>query len=303
MMVEFLSYVHACLGRSRISRRLLRALRLHRLGRAWLRRSFLSQELVRPDDITVLIGVRNRGDHRLANALRSLRAQTYPTDSIRITVLDYGSEPKGAARTEATCREHNAEYLRIEDASVWSRSRCLNVGIRRATTKFLMTSDVDIVLSPTYLADAVHELTVSPLSVVCSPMLDLPEESVEVFLQAAEAGDPLPIQMWKERSSPRLGWDFHPSIAVSYTAFFQLVRGYDEYFEVWGAEDDDLMRRFGYLGLRPRTLSTDSFYLHQWHPKYEDIPDGEHAVAIQRNRAHLKRNHSILRNGPNWGLP
>jgi glycosyl transferase family 2 len=302
-MVETLSQVHARFGRSRIGRRLLRALPLHRLARMWMRRSILSHELSRTDDITVLIGVRDRADHRLANALKSLRAQTHPADSIRVAVIDYGSESRWAARTAELCRQHGAEYLRIHDVSVWSRSRCLNIGIRRVRTKFLMTSDVDIVLSPTYLADAVRALTVSPLSIICSPMLDLPEASAASFRRMAETEEALSVGTWREQSSPRHGWDFHPSIVVGYTAFFQIVQGYDEYYEVWGCEDEDLMRRFRSLGLLPRRLDAEGFHLHQWHPKFEGVPDGEHAIGIERNRAYLRRNHSILRNGPSWGLP
>jgi hypothetical protein len=303
VMVESLSQVHARFGRSRIGRRLLRALPLRRLGRMWLRRSILSHELSRTDDITVLIGVRDRADHRLANALKSLRAQTHPVDSIRVAVIDYGSESRSAARTAQLSRQYGAEYLRIDDVSVWSRSRCLNIGIRRVRTKFLMASDVDIVLSPTYLADAIRALTLSPLSIICSPMLDLPEASAAAFRRMAETEEAPSVGTWQEQCSPRYGWDIHPSIVVGYTVFFQIVRGYDEYFEVWGCEDEDLMRRFSYLGLFPRGLDAEGFHLHQWHPKFEGVPGGEHAVEIQRNRAYLRRNHSILRNGPSWGLP
>jgi hypothetical protein len=262
----------------------------------------LRHERGRPDDITVLIGVRNRADHRLANALESLRAQTLPRGSLRVSVLDYGSEPAASAETRALCRRYDVECLRIDDAPVWSRSRCLNVGIRRAETKFLVTSDVDIVFSPRYLADAIETLKRRPLSVVCSPMLDLPQEAVACFKRAAENGEAPPVGAWKERCSARLGWELHPSIAATYTAFLRLVRGYDEYYAVWGYEDLDLMRRLECLGLRRRKLDTQSFYLHQWHPKFEDVQGGELAEQIRRNRAHLDENRSILRNGPGWGL-
>jgi hypothetical protein len=303
VMLESLSRVRARLGRSRIGRRLLRALPLHRLARMWMRRSILSHELSRTDDITVLIGVRDRADYRLVNALKSLRAQTYPADLIRVAVIDYGSESRWAARTAELCRQHGAEYVRVDDVSIWSRARCLNVGIRRARTKFLMTSDVDIVLSSTYLADAVRALTVSPFSLICSPMLDLPEASAAAFRRMAETEEALPVGPWREQTSPRYGWDIHPSVVVGYTAFFQIVQGYDEYYEVWGGEDVDLMRRLRSLGLLRRRLDTEGFCLHQWHPKFEGVPDGEYAVEIERNRAYQRRNHSILRNGPSWGLP
>jgi hypothetical protein len=82
----------------------------------------------------------------------------------------------------------------------------------------------------------------------------------------------------------------------------KIIRGYDEYYEVWGGEDVDLLRRLRYLGLEAQSLGSDSFYMHQWHPKFEDVPQGAASQRIRDNHAHLKRSHGILRNGPDWGV-
>ncbi len=300
-MLTFLSRTYDVLGRSRAARSLMRAVGLRHFARAWLRSAVLRQELLRPDDVTVLVGIRNRCDYRIANTLRSIREQTYPTDLVHIIVVDYGSDPKSARLTVDACREHDAEYVRVDEAPVWSRARCLNVGIRRTTTKFLLTSDADIVLSPRYLSDAVRALRRSPLSVVCSPMLDLPEESIDALRRAAESDEGLQSEEWRGRCSARFGWALHPSIAVALTAFFAIIRGYDEYYEGWGAEDDDLMRRFRYLGLDPIGSGSESFYLHQWHPKFEGLSEQGHRKYVLRNRAYFETHHSILRNPGEWG--
>jgi hypothetical protein len=294
--------IPASWGQSNILGPMLRALGLGGLGRTWLRRAVLAHLLSRPRDITVVIGVRNRADYRIANALRSIREQTYPAELVRALVVDYGSEPASQAVILNLCRQHDVEYFRVDEAPVWSRARCLNIGIRRVSTTFLMTSDADIMLSPRYIADAIRALDVSPLSVLCSSMLDLPETSVEVMKEAAGPAGQLALEKWKDWCSPRFGSAFHRSVALTYTAFFHLIRGYDEHYEVWGSEDDDLMRRFRYLGLTPRGLDSESFYLHQWHPKFEGVPDGQHAAAIRRNHRHFWWNHSIVRNDHDWGM-
>ena len=280
---------------------MLRVLGLGGLGRAWLRRAVLGDFLSRPRDITVVIGVRNRADYRIANALRSIREQTYTAELVRVRVVDYGSEPSSQAAIMNLCGQYDAEYLPVDEAPVWSRARCLNIGIRRASTTFLMTSDADVMFSRRYLADAIRTLEASPLSVLASSMLDLPRESVEVMKNAARPGGQLTLSRWKGWCSPRFGSPIHYGIALTWTAFFHLIRGYDEYYELWGSEDNDLMRRFRYLGLRPQALDSGSFYLHQWHPKFEGIPDGENAPAISRNLAYFRWNHSIVRNDGDWG--
>ena len=300
-MLTLLSRLLAIPGAARVLKPVSRAPGVRSLGRTWLRRAVLRDELSRPNDVTVVIGVRNRSDYRIVNTLRSLRAQTHPAELVRVVVVDYGSEPAHAELTARVCRQFDAEYVGIDEAPVWSRARCLNIGIRRARTKFLMTADVDTMFSARYVADAIRALTESPLSVVCSVMLDLPEDSVEVVKEAARAGGALPLERWRAWCSPRLEDQLHPSIAVTYTALFQLIRGFDEYYEVWGLEDADLMQRFQYLGLRPQAVHSGSFYLHQWHPKFESIPEGGQAPEIQRNLAYFTKNHSILRNDRAWG--
>lgn len=253
------------------------------------------------NDITILIGVRNRSDHRLANSLRSIRNQTHSAELVRPMVVDYGSDPDHAERTRQISEQFGATYVRVDVDGPWSRGRCLNIGIRRADTKFLMTSDVDMLFSPNYVRDAIDLLENEPFSVVCAPMLDLPEEALPDLQMAARDGKNLDLHLWKDRAIDRFDGEIHPSLGVSHTAFYQLIRGYDEFFEVWGGEDRDLMRRLLSLGLEPRAISDASYYLHQWHPKFEGVAAGEDSEIVRTNRSHFRRSYSILRNGPAWG--
>lgn len=303
LLLTCLSQTYGALGRVESTRgRLEHFQRLRRVGRLWGRRA-LRPELSRPDDVTIIVGIRNRADYRLENALRSIRGQTHPAELVHLLVVDYGSEPAHARRAETICSEHGAEYLYVDNAPVWNRSHCVNVGIRRTVTKFLMISDVEILLSPRYVSDAVALLRASPSSIVLSPMLDLPEESAEILEQSARAGEDLQLDMWKQWARVRRAYrvDVHTSICVGYTTFFKAIRGFDEYYEQWGGEDDDLVRRFKYLGLTPRPLQSDSFYLHQWHA--DSRGRGSSAEQTQLNRKHYRRTHSILRNDRNWGIP
>ena len=299
--LNLLSQIYALLGKSRVTRRLLNALRVGQLGRVWIRLAVLPHELDRPDDVTVLIAVRNRHDYRLINALRSIRAQTHPAELVHILVVDYGSEPASMHLTAALCQAHGAEHVRVDEAGVWSRSRCMNIGVRRANTKYLMAADADTVFSPRYLSDCIVTLKSSPLSVVCAAMLDLPEESTEIVKRAANLSEGLDFEHWNKWCSPRFGWKWHPVIAFTFTAYYHCIRGYDEFYEVWGLDDDDLIQRFIRLGLQVKILDSGSFYLHQWHPKFEGVPGGQDNIQIQRNREYQRRNHSIVRNDHRWG--
>lgn len=300
-VLALVSAIQETLGGSRVGDGLLRRLPLRHFTRGWLGRAVLASQRERPDDVTVLIGIRDRTDHRLANALRSIREQTHPAERVHPLVVDYGSEPAAAARAKEMCEAFDAEYVRVDDVRVWSRSRCLNVGIRRTRTTFLLTGDADILLSPDYLASAIRTLRRSPASVICASMLDLPERADGVVRGAAAHSGPLELQRWKAWCRPRFDWDLHPSISLTWTVLHHLIGGYDEYYEVWGHEDLDLMRRLQRLGLEPRAPSGGAFYLHQWHPKYENIPEEGRDAAIRRNFDHLEASRSIVRNRDGWG--
>jgi glycosyltransferase involved in cell wall biosynthesis len=248
-----------------------------------------------------LIGVRNRADERLVNSVRSLRAQRMDPQRLRVMVVDVGSSPEQQAGTREICQRHGAEHVAVDGTSVWSRSRCMNVGLRRSRTKYLLASDADIVFSPGYVADACERMRAAPLAVVCSQMFDLPQHSVDTVSRAATSPEPPRAEEWKDMSAPRYEW-LHPSICMTYTSCFQLIRGYDEFYELWGGEDDDLMRRFVDLGLLTTALDSDSFYLHQWHPKFSGLVTGRDSEPVQRNEAYLRSHHSLLRNQADWGL-
>ena len=301
-LLASLSAAYEALGRWRVTR-VIGVLFLRSLARLWLERAVVEGEISRADDITVVIGTRNRADYRLENALRSIRSQTYPADLIRVVVVDYGSDPDCAARAAGLCRKYGAKYVRVDGVQIWSRSRCLNIGIRQADTKFLLSSDADIVFPPDYLSSCVEMLRAAPTSIVGSVMLDLPEHAAAVLEDSARTGDELQFDSWKQWCRPRHDHAIHPSICATYTAFFQVIRGYDEFYEVWGNEDEDLYRRFRYLGLKPRPLGHGSFYMHQWHPESARGRDGKNADRVRRNQLYVARARSLLRNDVNWGIP
>ena len=300
--LHVLSELQRVMGGPIMGRRVLRVLGVPAASRLWLRRSVLESEVGKADEITVLIGVRNRLDYRLENSLRSLRDQTISPDRVTLLVVDYGSDTEYAGGLRAVCEHFDARYLRLDGPEVWSRGRCLNAGLRRTDSKFVLFSDTDLLFSRGYLEGAIDLLRSSPLSLVGAPMRDLPEDSATVCQAAAAEERSLDLEALRVGTPIRRGWTPHPSILAMHTIIPRMIRGYDEFFETWGAEDEDFARRLRRLGLRLRSMGDEVFYLHQWHRKFEGVPGEEAARAAERNRMYLEEAHSILRNGPRWGL-
>lgn len=267
------------------------------LRRLWFRLVLALHERRRREDILVVIGVRNRLDHRLRNALRSLRAQDYPRDLVGIAVVDYGSDSSFAHGLARVCAEFSARSIRVENCKIWNKSHCLNIAIRGARTKYLLSSDADIIFAPSYLREAIAALRRDPLQVVYSQSLDLPES----WAADRPDVDPSNLTRLRELAKPRLSSATNTGVNLALTYFYHRVRGYDEAYTHYGAEDDDLAVRFERLGLRPVSIADRSFYLHQWHPKHEGVGGNGLEEHIRKNRAYFESHRSILRNDRGWG--
>jgi glycosyltransferase involved in cell wall biosynthesis len=251
-----------------------------------------------PDDITVVIGIRNRSDNRLTNSLASLRQQDYRTGKVKITVVDYGSQKPCLDQAKKVCAKYDADLICAAGANEWNRSHCLNIGIRSALTKFTMTSDADIVFACDYISKAIAALKRLPLQVMYGPMLDLPEDLGELAFATLTAEQ---VRLLKMRAAPRTKGEMHASINVTYTYFFHAIRGYDEYYREWGTEDNDLQRRFEWYGLQSSTMSGLSFYLHQWHPRYMGYDLDRFDHHKKRNSEYFLATRTLVRNRSQWG--
>lgn len=251
------------------------------------------------DNISVIIGIRNRADYRLRNALWSLRHQSYPDELVDIIVVDYGSNLEHRSRTLALCKQYNANCITLDPETGWNKPKCLNYAIKRAKTKFILSSDVDVIFPPNYLGEMIATLKRKPLSAIYSRMHDLPEESTETLRHLEEADKPIPFEEFFNLTTARGPGYENAGINGTYTLYYHYIRGYDEFYSGWGSEDNDLMTRFANLGLNIISLHPRTSYLHQWHEKGEGI-DNFHESA-KRNRKYYESTTSIIRNIKQWG--
>ena len=116
------------------------------------------------NSITVLYGVKNRAGYKLRNSLDSIRNQNYPQELINILVVDYGSDDEHLSEIKVLCDKYDAQLVQTNISSNWNKAHCMNIGIKQISTKFLLSSDVDIIFAKNYLSTIVDKLTNSPLS-------------------------------------------------------------------------------------------------------------------------------------------
>lgn len=290
------------------------------LRRASLRRWGRRVAAHLPEDVTVLIPHRSRASHRTVNALRSIAAQRYPRGRIRVLLLDYGTPRGELSALEAVLREVGGGCLRIEAEGPWNRSHCLNIGLQRTATRYVMVTDADVLLAPDYLAECADELQRDILSAALCTCTWLPEDLDDALLRAAETGELPDLSRLRAAGERRTlpeqhrgataGWaspgqaptpPFNTGMVFTCTEYLRRLQGFDELLAGWGSEDDDLVRRLEFLGVELRTLDERTWYLHQWHPR----PTGASVAGIRenhrRNADYVSRQQTIVRNRAGWG--
>ncbi|MBM3247537.1 glycosyltransferase [Candidatus Pacearchaeota archaeon] len=249
------------------------------------------------EDVTIIIGTRNRTDYRLENSLKSIRQQGYPKELIKILLVDYGSKSEFKKTYKKLCKKYQAEYLRINNVNQWNRSNCLNLGIKKANTKYLLVSDTDIIFEQNYLKEAIEKIKENSYSIVYSkknlskegditPKTNL--KDYEELLSKTKRGHPYNyanMDFWQGMS-----------IILGRKEIFKILGGYDENFRLWGCEDDDLIKRFSQAGVQIIDISKKTSHIHQWHKNLEGVNKNKKIKEqIEKNKDYMKKSKSIFR--------
>lgn len=243
--------------------------------------------------LTAVIPLRNRSGVRLENCLRSLRWQEGVNhDEIEIVISDFGSEEPHRASIQALARQYDARVVEMITDEVWNRSRVLNIGVQAARGRIAFCTDVDMIFAPNFLARilATHRQHRGEVMALCR-CTDLPES--------------VPEQLWRredyeslEASGEVRNTSGTGACQAAPRRFFEEVRGYDEKFLYWGAEDVDMTSRAQRYGLKLVWMEGTAM-LHQWHPTMKrDRPLRFH---LNRLRYKLTR-HIIVKNRRRWGV-
>lgn len=248
--------------------------------------------------ISAIIPIRNRSGVRLENCVRSLRWQTGidPAD-LEIVLSDFGSTAEHLASVRVIAARYDARVVSTDTDVTWNRSRALNIGIQRATARLVFCTDADMIFAPDFVAqllalEAEHGAGPGPGALVVAPCFDLPEGAADQLVERADFARLRGLAAQRETGGTG-------ACQVATRAFFEAVRGYDEAFQYWGAEDDDLAFRAARYGLKRVPLGAASAMLHQWHPTMKH----DRPWQRWRNKWRYKLTRwRVVKNRGGWGV-
>ena len=168
--------------------------------------------------------------------------------------------------------------------TIWSRSFVLNEAARKAETPYLCFTDADMIFPSSWMPTVLSLL--SPRRLLLTDSRDLTQG------HPAEFDDESLLRASRPHSRVGQGG----GMVVSRDWFLE-IGGFDEYYKIWGCEDNDLAGRALWDGLETVWLP-NTFVAHQEHAR--DWPTQEQFAYVERNRAYFLRTREerqIVRNG------
>ncbi|MCB0339829.1 MAG: glycosyltransferase, partial [Bdellovibrionales bacterium] len=241
--------------------------------------------------LTVVIPARNVDSERMARCLQSIRESDDPS-SCEIIVSDFGSRAEVLRPLRELCQKYEAVLLESKTRNRWSRSRALNIAIRACRTPWIMFTDADMIFSPQLISMWRAYLNAFGPKVLylaqCKklppiPKLPMPYTKSD-FERLSEQG----------RLFDTYG---HGGCQVLATEWLHKVRGFNETYQVWGAEDNDLTFRAQMDGIEVIWMKPGEL-LHQWHIK---SVSNQWRDENRKEYYRLQRDPQLVVNGDNWG--
>lgn len=246
--------------------------------------------------LTILYIYRNRELERVKRSLDSLVAQK--NQNFKVVFIDYGSSEKMAFEIFNLISHYSFVTYHYSHCSLqlWSRAKAINIGLHLITTDFVFIADIDMIFSLDFVQ--VLENIKNPKKSFFFKVGFLSKKETQTYKKFED------YEIVHESSPGAQGLSLFPTEALL------SVRGFDEFFHLWGAEDEDVHARLRMTGLEVDFFDKKILMLHQWHPTYRNSLNGKLTTSLQHdtitkiNQEHFRMNlvlkNSIV-NKENWG--
>ncbi len=246
--------------------------------------------------LTLIYPYRNRDLERLKNSLDSLKNQT--VSDFEVFFVDYGSEEKMAKMAKILCGEFDFVTFNFFSTQFqpWNKSKALNTVIKNVNTDYCFVADVDMIFHPQFVEKT----------------LKFQAKNKTIYFQvgflkkdeARKVTDFSSYKNYRRSTHEATGLSMFP------VKILKELRGFDEFYHFWGAEDTDMHVRIRNAGYEVEFYDQEVLMLHQWHPSYRSSESGELSKElqlsgiVQLNHQHLKhaleyKTTSV--NRENWG--
>ncbi len=199
---------------------------------------------------SIIIGYKNRDLNRVKKAFDYIDRQS--NQNFEVIFIDYGSDDIFSNESANLIGNYNfAKYhFNATKGWFWNRAHALNTGVKLAKGEIVLICDIDLIIEPDFI-EKISKLDFKYAFYI-----------FECFY--------LPENFDFEKKNVLIDGIHYRQDYVGLCAAKKedilAINGLDEYFMVWGAEDEDYYKRLENLGLKMiRLNATEYKVFHKWH--------------------------------------
>lgn len=202
--------------------------------------------------LSFIVGFRNREIERVKLFLDNL-FRIYHHD-FELIFIDYGSSEKISydVKDLVSKYEFATYYFFNSRGQNWNRAKCLNYGVSKSKGQYIFTSDIDFLFASDFVSIAKNIVTSSKAFYFKVG-----------FLTQKQSKNILPETKNFEIESYS-NEDAIGALLIS-RKMFEEVGGYDEFYEIWGVEDNDMLHRIKMTSNEIHFYNTATLIWHIWH--------------------------------------
>ena len=207
--------------------------------------------------ITILYPYRDRELSRIKRSLDSLSEQS--NKNFNVLFVDYGSEPELSKSVKELLSSYDfvKHIYSYHCNQPWSRAKAINIGLKQVETEYVFVSDIDMIFKRNFI-EIVQQLKDPMVSVYFKVgfLSQLESKKNQTF-------EDYEISFFSKPSAQ--GLSLFPVEAL------KKVRGFDEFFHFWGAEDEDVHHRLAQAGYQISFYEEEILMLHRWHRTFRSL--------------------------------
>ncbi len=266
-----------------------------------------------PVKVSLIITVYNRS-HLFRKALLSLKNQSVQPDELIIS--DDGSDEDIVGNTKDIINSFSFPVKYVSQKKQGFRlAKCRNNGVLNSTGDLLIFFDQDIIHTPNFLKVFVENckpgyfITSYPIRLTENQSNQITEEVVRLnnfkTVSTLQQRNKVRKQFLKDRIStilynlnieknkPKLRGSGH---AINREDYFA-VNGFDENFNAWGSEDDDIRRRLNKHGVGGINPFCSEYSLHLYHEPFHTNGKRENREYNDKRRQEIAEGDYVCKYG------
>ncbi|MGM0932647.1 MAG: glycosyltransferase family 2 protein [Bacteroidota bacterium] len=246
--------------------------------------------------ISIIYPYRNRDLLRLKNSLDSLQQQS--EINFEVWFVNYGSDKKVSLLAEnLVSKYHFARYKFLPaQYQPWNKCRALNSVIKELKSDFCFVADVDMIFHSGFVKKATQ----------------LQAKNKTIYFQVGflRPDDQVKNKNFEDFKDYRKSTSEATGLTMFPVNVLKELRGFDEFYHFWGAEDTDMHVRIKNAGYQVEFYDEKILLMHQWHSSYRSqetkklTKELQLCGIVQLNHQHLKfaEKNKITRVNPEtWG--